>query len=136
MDLSRKEEQRLSRVPYHAIQSLSKELMGHQSIMMTQRYTHLSPKHRLDAIQWLNVKPGDTTTDTEAEAEAMAESGTAQPYRMPKKKSAPGWTRTSDHRLRRPVLYPTELRARSVALVIAAIAVLVTTARSGRGERI
>lgn len=27
-----------------------KELMGHQSITMTQRYAHLSPAHRLDAV--------------------------------------------------------------------------------------
>ena len=27
-----------------------------------------------------------------------------------------GWTRTSDHRLRRPVLYPPELRARKTSL--------------------
>ena len=29
-------------------------------------------------------------------------------------KSAPGWTRTSDHRIRNPVLYPTELRVLNV----------------------
>jgi hypothetical protein len=44
------------------------------------------------------------------------------------KVSAPGWIRTSDHRLRRPVLYPTELRAhdRDGEAV----------KRDGRGERI
>jgi hypothetical protein len=66
---------------------------------MTQRYAHLSQAHRLDAVQRLNVKPSDTNTDTEVEAEAVAELGTPQPYRMPKKKSAPGWTRTNDPRL-------------------------------------
>lgn len=30
------------------------ELMGHQSIAMTMRYTHLSPKHRLGAVQSLD----------------------------------------------------------------------------------
>jgi hypothetical protein len=29
-------------------------------------------------------------------------------------KSTPGWIRTSDRRIRNPVLYPTELRARIV----------------------
>jgi hypothetical protein len=32
-------------------------------------------------------------------------------------RGAPGWTRTSDPRLRRPLLYPTELRARVIPKV-------------------
>jgi site-specific recombinase XerD len=30
------------------------ELMGHKTIAMTLRYAHLSPAHRLDAVQRLN----------------------------------------------------------------------------------
>ena len=37
----------------------------------------------------------------------------------PSKSGAPGRTRTCDPRLRRPVLYPTELRARKVSLSVA-----------------
>lgn len=44
------------------------ELLGHASIHMTQRYSHLSPAHQLAAVQLLNAKPSDATTDTEAEA--------------------------------------------------------------------
>ena len=43
------------------------ELMGHQSIEMTLRYSHLSPRHQLEAVQRLNEKPGDTSTDTKPE---------------------------------------------------------------------
>jgi len=88
------------------------ELMGHASITMTQRYAHLSPSHQLDAVQKLNAPTG-TTTGTEPEAAEQPNEATAQAVGMDRKKSAPGWIRTSDHRLRRPVLYPTELRARS-----------------------
>jgi len=87
------------------------ELMGHQSITMTLRYSHLSPAHQLDAVQRLNAATG-TSTGTEPMTASEAKEVPAQAVGMDRKKSAPGWIRTSDHRLRRPVLYPTELRAR------------------------
>jgi integrase len=45
------------------------ELMGHKTITITMKYSHLSPGHQMDAVQRL-VKPQnavqtDTTTDTE-----------------------------------------------------------------------
>ena len=40
------------------------ELMGHKTITMTLRYSHLSPAHQLDAVQRLNRKPTATTTAT------------------------------------------------------------------------
>ena len=53
------------------------ESMGHKTIQMTQRYAHLSPAHRLAAVQQLNPRnagqsrrtPGTTagTTDTRRE---------------------------------------------------------------------
>jgi len=33
------------------------ELLGHKTIAMTERYSHLSPAHQLDAVQRLNQKP-------------------------------------------------------------------------------
>lgn len=40
------------------------ELMGHKTIAMTLRYSHLSPEHQLDAVQRLNRSTTDTTTGT------------------------------------------------------------------------
>ncbi len=49
------------------------ELMGHKTITMTLRYSHLSPAHQLEAVQRLNQKPTATTTATEPEGGAGAE---------------------------------------------------------------
>src|SRR5262249_21138156 len=49
------------------------ELMGHKTITMTLRYSHLSPAHQLDAVQRLNRAPTDTTTDTTSEVVSEAE---------------------------------------------------------------
>ncbi len=47
------------------------ELMGHKSIQMTVRYSHLTPKHTLAAVEMLAgpvpVVSTDTRTSTEAE---------------------------------------------------------------------
>jgi integrase len=43
------------------------ELLGHKTIGMTVRYSHLAPKHTLAAIERLDSpaeRPTDTTTDT------------------------------------------------------------------------
>jgi len=43
------------------------ELLGHKSIGMTVRYSHLAPKHTLAAVERLDApteQPADTTTDT------------------------------------------------------------------------
>jgi site-specific recombinase XerD len=43
------------------------ELMGHKTIAMTVRYSHLAPKHTLAAVERLDAptgEPTDTTTDT------------------------------------------------------------------------
>ena len=44
------------------------DLMGHKMIAMTLRYSHLSPAHKLDAVERLVAveidEPSDTTTDT------------------------------------------------------------------------
>jgi hypothetical protein len=43
------------------------ELMGHKTMAMTLRYSHLSPGHQLEAVQRLNPAPTDTRTDTVAQ---------------------------------------------------------------------
>jgi site-specific recombinase XerD len=45
------------------------ELLGHKTIGMTVRYSHLAPTHLHEAIERLAAKPTDTTTDTGAPAE-------------------------------------------------------------------
>jgi len=40
-------------------------VMGHRSIVMTMRYSHLAPAHQAAAVEKL-VKPTATTTATEA----------------------------------------------------------------------
>ncbi len=43
------------------------ELLGHKTIGMTVRYSHLAPKHTLAAVERLDAlteSPSDTTTDT------------------------------------------------------------------------
>ncbi|HKS76806.1 MAG TPA: tyrosine-type recombinase/integrase, partial [Terriglobales bacterium] len=45
------------------------ELMGHKTIAMTVRYSHLAPKHTLAAVERLDAPTAgqtDTTTDPEA----------------------------------------------------------------------
>jgi hypothetical protein len=46
---------------------------------------------------------------------SSSDSSTLQQRRIHRRTGAPGRTRTSDHRLRRPPLYPAELRARVAA---------------------
>ena len=40
------------------------ELLGHHSLTMTMRYSHLAPVHRTRAIQILDIALTDTKTDT------------------------------------------------------------------------
>ncbi|MCZ6768663.1 MAG: site-specific integrase [Acidobacteria bacterium] len=42
-----------------------KELLGHASVTMTMRYSHLAPDHRMRAIKTLDTAyPTDTNSDT------------------------------------------------------------------------
>jgi site-specific recombinase XerD len=52
------------------------ELMGHKTIAMTVRYSHLAPKHTLAAVERLDAsteRPTDTTTDTPGSVAVSAE---------------------------------------------------------------
>jgi integrase len=52
--------------------STVRELMGHKTISMTQRYAHLSPAHKLDAVERLGRPTTGTTTGTSAAEEKNA----------------------------------------------------------------
>lgn len=91
--------------------------MGHKSLTMTARYSHLAPGHFHEAVRLLdrpqNLQATGTITGTDApEPESVAAAGGEKaPTLQEDSGNAPGRTRTCDHRLRRPVLYPTELLA-------------------------
>ena len=51
------------------------ELMGHKTLAMTVRYAHLSPEHKLDAVQRLNATPTATAAATESESAKAATGG-------------------------------------------------------------
>ncbi|HSQ01143.1 MAG TPA: site-specific integrase [Candidatus Dormibacteraeota bacterium] len=78
------------------------ELLGHKTIMMTLRYSHLSPAHQLEAVQRLNPKPTGTTTGTEQPTKTRAARATAQVVAFPAENSAPGVIRTPDLLVRSP----------------------------------
>ena len=54
------------------------DLMGHKRIAITVRYAHLSPAHKLDAVERLVRETSDTRTDTRDTAESMTEKAVAQ----------------------------------------------------------
>ena len=57
------------------------ELLGHKTISMTVRYSHLAPKHTLAAVERLDsptVEPTDTTTDTSAIPPTASDAGILQ----------------------------------------------------------
>ena len=57
------------------------ELLGHKTIAMTVRYSHLAPKHTLAAVERLDAptgEPTDTTTDTKGLEQVSAEESILQ----------------------------------------------------------
>jgi len=87
------------------------ELLGHRTITMTLRYSHLSPAHQLDAVQRLNAPPTGTATDTGKHQARAVAGGTAQVAESQREKNAPWVIRTPDLLIRSQALYPSELRA-------------------------
>ena len=78
--------------------------MGHQTIAMTLRYSHLSPVHKLDAVQRLARPRTATATATEPEPAKAAQEGGGQVVELPGENDGRCWDRTSDPRLVRPML--------------------------------
>jgi site-specific recombinase XerD len=78
------------------------ELMGHKTIAMTLRYAHLSPAHRLDAVQRLNRPRTATNTATDEQPGHVAAVTGGQIVDLRDESSAPGTNRTCDPLLRSP----------------------------------
>jgi hypothetical protein len=57
------------------------ELLGHKTIAMTVRYSHLAPEHTLAAVERLDAPPEqltDTTTDTTVSAQRSSQAAILQ----------------------------------------------------------
>lgn len=88
------------------------ELMGHKTPAMTSHYAHLSPAHRLAAVQKLNPSiPGSdratgTTTDTGTTKKAGTVGGGGQAADLATERSEPSGTRSQDPLLKRQMVDP------------------------------
>ena len=80
------------------------ELMGHETIAMTLRYSHLSPAHKLEAVQRLARGRTATATATAPEPAKAAQEAGGQVVDLPRENDGRCWDRTSDPRLVRPML--------------------------------
>ncbi len=77
------------------------ELMGHKTLVMTLRYSRLSPAHKVDAVQRFTRRP----TGTEDALEKTAAEAARQVVGLRPQQSEPCWDRTSDPLLKRQLLY-------------------------------
>ena len=75
------------------------ELMGHKTIAMTLRYSHLSPAHQLEAVQRLTRKSTGTTTGTDPDAAKVAAGDDPQRREKPAVERAGDRGRTGDVQL-------------------------------------
>jgi hypothetical protein len=82
-----------------------KELMGHNTIAMTQRYAHLSPAHKLDAVERLGRRAAGTTTGTTREVAPAESKPLAQVRGRQAKKRAGDRGRTGDVQLGKLAFY-------------------------------
>src|SRR5437016_444227 len=81
------------------------ELMGHKTIAMTLRYSHLSPAHQLEAVQRLTRKSTGTTTGTDADAANMTVGDDTQRREKPALERAGDRGRTGDVQLGKLAFY-------------------------------
>ncbi len=81
------------------------ELMGHNTVTMTLRYSHLSPKHQLDAVQRLIDAPTSTTTDTNVEASKAVNAKAVEVLEFVNESGATRRSRTDDLLITNQLLY-------------------------------
>jgi len=73
--------------------------MGHKTITMTQRYAHLSPEHKLNAVERLTRHTTGTTTGTSAETTEEHREPATQVHDRRREKRAGDRGRTGDVQL-------------------------------------
>ncbi len=92
-----------------------RDMLGHSSIVVTQRYAHLHPDHLHRAASETAVeRQPQTPVEAPSEPSPGTRPGTrleGQNHETPGKQGAPERTRTSNPQIRSLVLYPIELRA-------------------------
>jgi hypothetical protein len=84
---------------------------GWKTQLMVQRYAHLSPDHIRAAVERSANPLSGSGTGTRTGTDQAA--GPTAATEVPEEFGAPGGIRTPDPRLRRPMLYPTELQAQA-----------------------
>jgi hypothetical protein len=90
----------MARVDLRTVQ----ELMGHKTMAMTLRYSHLSPAHQLDAVQRLNAAPTATTTATSDPRRKVVAGASTQVLDAAAEMNGDAWNRTTDLGIMRPSL--------------------------------
>ncbi len=80
------------------------ELMGHKTMAMTLRYSHLSPAHQLDAVQRLNADPSATRTATSDPSRKVVVGASTQVLDATAEMNGDAWNRTTDLGIMRPSL--------------------------------
>jgi len=75
------------------------ELLGHKTVAMTVRYSHLSPAHQLDAVQRLARQRTGTATGTSDDVKKVAGMGALQDVERAAEKRAGDRGRTGDVQL-------------------------------------
>ena len=87
------------------------EILGHATVEMTLRYSHLSPEHQHEAISRLIFNTTGTNTGTSTDKPLLEGTAGSEVIEIAGQTSAPETIRTSDPQIRSLVLYPAELRA-------------------------
>jgi hypothetical protein len=87
--------------------------LGHRDVKTTQIYARTSEAELFAEVARRSARATFDAPEQSGTPDPSDEAASSEPPEIPGDPAGtPGWTRTSDPRLRRPLLYPAELRAR------------------------